>query len=310
MESIDYIKLSESRMTDQFRFDQAFLALVYTIIEQRAKRQQEYFSFLDTFLDIDKSEGKALDLIGSIVGQERRLVNFIQEPYFGFQGARFAEALDVGYWYSQNKARIGRLKILNDEEYRKLIKARIINNRSRCTRDDLLSILNILTGNNESEVIEVSHGVFKVSIVDDINGLASYFLSKYRDKDTIFSIPLGYRMSVIYKTPNEPEIPIGCEGAVNFITFATLNGVWDILINDDLYDTTGRTVEQFLQQNFDGIFLVTTTDGVRIENIQVSTYRFKLIPKEETSFTAPNDNITFMEQEDGSLTFCLSPQVT
>ena len=104
--------------------------------------------------------------------------------------------------------------------------------------------------------------------------------------------------------PNPPII--GCEGAIQYITFGSLDGVWDVQIYDDLYDTSGRTVAEFLQNLFEGYFLVTNTDGVRIENLQSGAYKFKLIPKESTSYIAPIDNSTFLEHEDGSLTFCLS----
>lgn len=105
-------------------------------------------------------------------------------------------------------------------------------------------------------------------------------------------------------TPTPPEI--SCDGAIPYITFGILDGIWDIQINDDLYDTTGRTVAQFLQQTFDGILLVSETDGTKIENLQGSNYRFKLIPKESTSFFTPTDNTTFIEHNDASLTFCLA----
>lgn len=252
MESIDYTKLSKSRMTDQFRFDEAFLALMDTLITHRSLRQAQYQEFAEVFLDIDKSKGKALDAIGKVVGQERRLVNFIQQPYFGFKGARFAEAYDVGYWYSMNKARLGTLKVVNDDQYRRLLKARIINNRSRCTRNDLLSILNILTGNNQSMIYEVSHGVFQVSVAEGDEGLASYFLSRYREPNTMFSIPLGYRMTIRYK---EVIPPISCDGATNKVVVqfggwvnSTPTDQWLFTIKDL---TTNEVYVQFTNNQFD-----------------------------------------------------------
>ena len=198
MDAIDYVALSESRYTDFHRNDGVFKALIQTLAQQKLDRQTQYINFAKDFLDIDKSEGKALDAIGKVVGQKRELANFIDEPYFGFQGAKYAEAFDVGYWYSQNKGKLGSLKIANDKQYRRLIKARILNNKTWCTRNELLSIVNLLTGNDKSEIDEIRHGVFQVKVSGDADGIASYFISKYRDADTIFSIPLGYRMSVRY----------------------------------------------------------------------------------------------------------------
>lgn len=199
MESLDYLNLAKSRYTDQHRFDPAFVRIVEAIVEHREKRQAEYIKFAEEFLDIDKAQGKALDLIGSIVGQKRELANFINKPYFGFQGARLAEALDVGYWYNSSNPPKGELRILNDEEYRRVIKARIIKNRTNNNRDDLLLIMNYLTGNSNTQIEEVRHGVIKLVITNDDVGLASYFLNKRFEKDALIPIPLGYRLGTEYK---------------------------------------------------------------------------------------------------------------
>jgi hypothetical protein len=47
-----------------------------------------------------------------------------------------------------------------------------------------------------------------------------------------------------------------------------------------------------------------------IQSTDTSNHRIKLEPISGTSFTAnTEDNPTFMEHEDGSLTFCLSPAI-
>lgn len=198
MDSIDYNALAKTRYTDQHRFDAVFDAIIQTVTTQRMQRQAQYQEFADTFLDIDKSKGKALDVIGKIVGQKRELGNFINRPYFGFQGARLAQEFNVGYWYNMLNPPEGELKILNDEEYRRLIKARIIKNRTNNTRNDLLQIMNYLTGNQETRAFDVSHGVIRLTMLDE-SGIAAYFLNKRYDKDSIIPIPLGYRLITKYR---------------------------------------------------------------------------------------------------------------
>ena len=313
MEIIDYAELAKSRMTDQHRYDPAFVALVDTIVELKQIRQQQYFDFLDKFLDIDKSEGAALDVIGGIVGQPRALANFITEPYFGFQGARNAQGYDVGYWYSRNNAKLGTMKIVNDEQYRRLIKARIKNNKSRCTRDELLEILNLLTNDNGNEIQDIRHGVFLVNVSKDEDGLASYFLSKHRDRDTIFSIPLGYRITIAYKPVDETPVTIGCDGAIPAMHFSYLYGQFDATVYyspTEVYSYSGDVGDlvRWLRDDLTGLF--SDVDGFfRIENeTNTQPVRVLLVPVGATSYTVPPDvNPTFGENPDGSLQFCLAP---
>lgn len=151
MENIDYVALSKSRYTDQFDYDPTFNAIVQTLIEYKMRVQGLYINFADTILDIDKSTGKNLDLIGSIVGQERVLVDYYANPFFGFDGNPKAEPFDKGLWYSLFSDSGGDSRILSDEEYRRVIKARIIRNKTNCTRKDFTDIMYLLLGHS-SEV--------------------------------------------------------------------------------------------------------------------------------------------------------------
>lgn len=144
MEILDYVALSKSRYTGQFSEDKVFNAIVQTLVEYKMKVQKTYKDFAEVILNIDKSTGKNLDLIGSIVGQDRILIDYFTSKYFGFEGNPKAEPFDVGMWYSIFSGKGGESRILTDEEYRRVIKARIIRNRTNCTRRDFIAILDLL----------------------------------------------------------------------------------------------------------------------------------------------------------------------
>lgn len=198
MDIIDYKARAKTRYTDLFN-TAVFDAIVQTLMEHKQNRQVEYKQIADLMFDIDAVTGRNLDQIGKLIGQSRELVDFIDRPYFGFEGARFAEAFDVGEWYSIYKHSLGGLRVLSDSEYRRLIKARIIKNHTNCSRNDFLKILNLLSGNELSTVEVLAHGVIKITVVDDDSGMASYFLSKWREQQSLMPVPLGYRISVQYK---------------------------------------------------------------------------------------------------------------
>ena len=202
MEEQDYKTIARSRLTDRHRSDDTFLAILDTLIELKEERQREYLAIADTLLDIDKSTGKNLDLIGKLIGEERTLVNFIDRVYFGFLGARLAEAYDFGYWYSLYKNKYGTLRTLTDEEYRRVLKARVIKNSSNNGRNSFLEVLNMLSNNQASVVMEGLDNTAISVEVEDYDGLVSYYLSKYKNDMNLIPIPLGRRLNVIYKEIN------------------------------------------------------------------------------------------------------------
>lgn len=201
MQEQDYKTLAHSRLTDRHRSDETFLAILDTLVEIKTQRQQQYLNIADTFLDIDKSEGKNLDLIGKLIGEERTLVNFIDRSYFGFLGARLSESYDIGYWYSLYKNKYGTLRTLTDEEYRRVLKARVVKNSSDNNRNTFITVLNILLDNKSAVVVESDNNKAIEVRIKDLDGLASYYLSKYKSDTNLIPIPLGRRLGVVHIMP-------------------------------------------------------------------------------------------------------------
>lgn len=198
MQEQDYKKTAYSRLTDRHRSDEAFLAILDALIELKEERQREYLSIANTFLDIDKSTGKNLDVIGKLIGEERTLVNFIDRAYFGFLGARLSESYDIGYWYSLYKNKYGTLRTLTDEEYRRVLKARVVKNSSDNNRNSLLEVLNILLDNDSAVIVESENNTAIEVRIKDEDGLASYYLSKYKSNTNLIPVPLGRRLGVVH----------------------------------------------------------------------------------------------------------------
>ena len=199
MQEQDYKTVARSRLTDRHRSDESFLAILDTLIELKEERQREYLSLAETFLDINKSTGKNLDVIGRLIGEERTLVNFIDRSYFGFLGARLSEAYDVGYWYSLYRNKYGTLRTLTDEEYRRVLKARIVKNSSDNNRESFLEILNILSNNNFSVITESLDNSAILVEIEDYDGLVSYYLSKYKSDRNLIPVPMGRRITIVQR---------------------------------------------------------------------------------------------------------------
>jgi hypothetical protein len=199
MDSINYTEVARSRYTGLFKDDKVFDAIVSTCTQALELYQTEYLEIFDSLLNIDKSSGKQIDLIGGIVGQDRVLANFISTPYFGFQDAPLAQSFGTvsnpaigGEWRSITNPQQGSNRQLTDEEYRTIIKARILRNVSDGTLNSLLSIINTIDGTTTASVVMNNTCDVNIVVVNP-SPILYYFLTRRTTSDSIIPIPLGVR---------------------------------------------------------------------------------------------------------------------
>jgi hypothetical protein len=202
IEPIDYYSESKDRVTSIFKESPLFLALIESIVTPYYNQQSDLLYFSENLLNIDEAEKSQLDFIGRIVGQPRLLSSFNTDPNFGFlysyQSETFGTVTDEnvgGIWNSYNSLRAASARRLNDEEYRRLIKARIIKNNSKCTTNELLQVLNLLTNTTNSTVYN-SNGTLMISTTDT-DGFVAYYVDKIGQEDEILPIRVGRSVALV-----------------------------------------------------------------------------------------------------------------
>lgn len=200
--SINYNSSYRNVQPYLFRESDNLSLLLNSIFTVCDKQQQEFLWLSKNIFNLDVAEGFHLDLIGRVVGQDRILSDFNTEPYFGFdksyQSKTFGSALDPevgGYWNSRSYFNTATSRKLNDEEYRRLIKARVIFNHSNCSRNDLLEVINLITNRNDNTVQILKHGLIQINSNDD-SGLLSYFIDRVPYEDSILPIAAGVRVGL------------------------------------------------------------------------------------------------------------------
>ena len=119
----------------QFETDRAFLSAVE----------------FGQMLNIDTATGFALDLVGRHVGVTRLIKQYIAKNFFGFQGDANAQGFDMGQWYVfGDQTRDSAL--LDDEDFRFIIKARIFKNYQTGALGDVVDSIRYLFGNTANVV--------------------------------------------------------------------------------------------------------------------------------------------------------------
>lgn len=178
--------------------------LILSILEVLDKQQDDLLWLSNNILNIDVAEKYHLDFIGNFVGQKRVLASFDTGVFFGFEEAYQAGTFgdsnnpEVGaVWNNGNSYDASTSKILNDEQYKRIIRARIIKNNTRtCSINDLIEVSNLITGNSDTSINQVSHGHLQIK-VNDTEGLFAYFMSRLYNKDNIIPLALGVRLEMV-----------------------------------------------------------------------------------------------------------------
>lgn len=200
--SLDYLSEYYQLQPSLFRESDNLHRLFQAIFEVYGNQQDDLLWLSQNILNIDLAEKWQLDFIGNIVGQPRFLSDFNTEPYFGFEGSyqskSFGSSLDPsvgGYWNSRSYFNTATSRRLNDEEYRRTIKARVIYNQSNCTANDLLEVINLITNSKNNTVQMMEHGLIRIKS-DDSTGILSYFVDRLPLMDNILPIAAGVRVEL------------------------------------------------------------------------------------------------------------------
>ena len=227
--SLDYLSEYYQLQPSLFRESDNLHRLFQAIFEVYGNQQDLLLWLSQNILNIDVAEKWHLDFIGNIVGQNRLLIGFNTEPYFGFEGSYQSETFGAGelpfvggYWNSRSYFDTATSRVLEDDEYRRIIKARVIYNSSNCVCNDLLEVINLITNRADNTVQTISHGNIRIK-TRDTSGLLAYFVDRLKLEDNILPIAAG--VDVTLQSLGEDGSSTGIGRFANEL---------ELLVNEDL----------------------------------------------------------------------------
>lgn len=110
------------------------------LLGSEAERILENVNDMMNQWDIDSARGFSLDIIGRRVGVNRILPAFVAKGYFGYVQTLDAKPWGEGVWYRYGDDTGGSLT-LNDNDFRFLIKAKILKNLQNGTIDYIVNAI-------------------------------------------------------------------------------------------------------------------------------------------------------------------------
>jgi hypothetical protein len=163
----DFLAEAREKVTEQFKDKEVFDKYLQLILQELLNAQTTIKDLLQK-RSIDEASGWQLDIIGSIVGQPRTLINLDVYKYFAFagypNGETYGDAFDpaVGGSFYSAGAPVGGNYTLEDSVYRIFIKSKILKNKTAATPEELITFLKFLFG--EEVVIYLKEGVASIVI--------------------------------------------------------------------------------------------------------------------------------------------------
>ena len=216
----DYLSVAKSRVTNQFKDKLVFNRFVELFLSQHDVAQQTIKDLYEK-RDIDSAIGKQLDIIGSIVGQERELIDTSLLSYFGFEGQVGALGFDEAPFFELGESTSGKVR-LDDDLYRMFIKAKIVKNITTCKPDEYLSMIDFIFGTTTSTYTNNGNASFTLMIGKELSPVEVVLLNYVSYKNGIPSRfipkPLGVGINYGYF----PEDVFGFEGMPNALTFGEM----------------------------------------------------------------------------------------
>ena len=178
----DYLQEARDRVTEQFSGKDVFDRYLQLMLNANIELQ-EVFKDLMQKRSLDTATGAQLDIIGDIVGQPRELIDTALIEYFAFDGYPDAQPYgDLndgsvgGFYYSLGEPLAGNT-LLNDDQYRLFIKAKIIKNNTQATPDQFLEFISFVFGATVNNVLAEGNAAFTVMIGKELNSFEQTLLT-------------------------------------------------------------------------------------------------------------------------------------
>ncbi len=177
----DYLAEARTRVTEQFKSAEIFDKYLQLLVESQIQIQNTIRDLMQ-LRDVDSAIGAQLDVIGRIVGQERELIEADIYPFFGFFGAVGAESMGelgsgVGGMFRSSRMPSGRNVPLDDDTYRKYIKAKIFKNITTSTPEQFISVVNSIFDTDQAYVLEGDDAEFTLYFGREITELEKSLLN-------------------------------------------------------------------------------------------------------------------------------------
>lgn len=192
--NMDHVARAKSRTINEYRSKPRmtkWLTLLPEIANEQLEKAlgQVYGSY-----DVETATGAQLDVIGRIVGAPRPILRGAAYDVFGYAGNDSYTNYNVAP-YIGDGAMVD--APLNNDLYRKLVKAKIARNVSDGTIDSIIELVEMIIGIEVTALVDNGDMTFDIGIASALDNTTEYLLNNF----DIIPRPQGVRLGVIFILP-------------------------------------------------------------------------------------------------------------
>lgn len=191
---MDHVERAQSRIINEYRDKQRMVRWL-TITPEIANQYLEgpldqlYGSY-----DVDTVTGDMLDIIGIIVGVRRPILTGAAYDVFGYAGNDSYTNYNVAPYIGDGAIVDAPL---NNDLYRKLVKAKIARNISDGTADSIIQLVEIIIGVKVTALICNGDKSFDIGIASELDNTTLYLIENF----DLIPRPQGTRIGEIFVLP-------------------------------------------------------------------------------------------------------------
>lgn len=192
--TMDHVARAKSRIINEYRDKQRMVRWL-TITPEIANQHLEapldkvYGSY-----DVDTVNGEMLDVIGRIVGVPRPILRSAEFDVFGYAGNDSYTSYNIAPYIGDGAAVDAPL---NNDLYRKLVKAKIARNISDGTADSIIQLVEIIVGVKVTALVDNQDKSFDIGIASPIDNTTLYLIENF----DLIPRPQGTRIGEIFILP-------------------------------------------------------------------------------------------------------------
>ncbi len=191
---MDHVVRAKSRIINEYRNKQRMVRWL-TITPEIANDHIEMpLDKIFGSYDVDVVSGQMLDIIGRIVGVGRPILRAAEFDVFGYQGNDSYTNYNVAPYIGNGEAIDAPL---NNDLYRKLIKAKIARNISDGTADSIIQLVEIIIGVKVTALVDNGDKSFDIGVASTLNNTTLYLIENF----DLIPRPQGTRIGEIFVLP-------------------------------------------------------------------------------------------------------------
>ncbi|AYG07766.1 DUF2612 domain-containing protein [Pseudomonas fluorescens] len=191
---MDHAERAKSRIINEYRDKQRMVRWLTITPEIANQRLEAPIDVVYGSYDVDTVSGHMLDVIGRIVGVSRPILRAAEFDVFGYSGNDSYTNYNIAPYIGDDEAFDAPL---NNDLYRKLIKAKIARNISDGTADSIIQLLEIIIGVKVTALVSNSDKSFDIGVASELDNTTLYLMQNF----DIIPRPQGTRIGEIFVLP-------------------------------------------------------------------------------------------------------------